>query len=128
MSWVGAGIIAAGIAYLVNHFSYKLWHKYVIVGAVPLVEEVAKTMSAYFFSADYLYTHFMFGVIEGLLDGFSANGDWLPAVSAVFAHSILGWITVNVIRETKMVGAGILAAIAVHIAWNTALLFRTIKR
>ncbi|NLZ93134.1 MAG: hypothetical protein GX922_03830 [Firmicutes bacterium] len=128
MNWLLAGLVAAGIAYLLNQFTYRLWQKYTIIGAVPLIEEVAKTMTAYFFGADYFYTHFIFGVIEGSLDALADHGGWLPALSAVFAHSLLGWVTERVINETNMLGAGILAAIIVHIVWNIALLFRTAKR
>ncbi|MCR3923131.1 MAG: hypothetical protein NUK65_11565 [Firmicutes bacterium] len=123
-----AGFIAASLAFLINRFAYSVWKDSVIVGAVPLVEEVSKTMMAYFFHTSILATHFAFGVMEGLIDGLGGRRRKLAAVSAVLAHSLFGWATAKVTAETGVVGVGIAAGILVHATWNAVLLFRTVKR
>ena len=128
MNSLAAGCIAALFAFAANRLTYTIWRNSVIIGAVPLTEEVAKTMTAHLFRAHLFSTHVVFGLIEGLFDWYGGKRRLHAALSAVAAHSFFGWVTARVASETGMLGAGILAGILMHTVWNATLLFCTEKR
>ena len=128
MNSLAAGLVAAFFSFAVNRLTYAIWRNSVIIGAVPLIEEVAKSVTAHLLRAHLFSTHVVFGVVEGLCDWYGGKRRLSAALSALAAHSFFGWITARVVSETGMLVAGILAGILMHIVWNATLLFCTDKR
>jgi len=128
MGFIVAGLASAVFAYLTNRFAYRVWGNAVLIGPVPLVEEVAKTMLAWGLGASILFTHLAFGVTEALLDWHGDGKGVAPALCALAAHSVFGLVTMIAVRETGSLGIGITSAFLIHAVWNTAMLFRTVKR
>lgn len=128
MIWIIAGLMAAAVSFLANRFTYRVWSEAALLGPIPLAEEVAKTMIAYFFSTSIFYTHLIFGITEALLDWHGQRRGVPAAVSALIAHSLFGLITVAATRMSGITGMGIAAAFFAHAVWNAAMLFYTAKR
>ncbi|EEG76618.1 hypothetical protein [Dethiobacter alkaliphilus] len=128
MNWIVAGLLASAAAFAANRFVYRVWRDVVLLGPVPLLEEVAKTMAAQMLGASILYTHVVFGLTEAILDWRGRRRGLPAAVSALLAHSIFGLLTVAVARSTGNLGAGIVAAFLGHAVWNAVMLFRSVKR
>jgi hypothetical protein len=128
MEWTTAGLLAAAAAFAINRFIYSVWKDTVLLGPVPLVEEVAKTMTALLLGTSVLYTHLVFGLTEAVLDWRTARSGLMAAVSALVAHGVFGIVTVTVIRQTQITGAGIVAAFLTHALWNAVMLLRSLKR
>jgi len=128
MTWVVAGLLAAAAAYVMNRFTYGVWQDAALLSPVPLAEEAAKTMAAYFLGASILYTHIIFGLTEAVLDLRGRQNGLAAAASSLVAHSIFGLLTVAVVRQTGVLGAGIVAAFLAHALWNAFMLLRSVKR
>ena len=128
MNWIVAGLLASALAFAANRFVYRVWHEVVLFGPVPLLEEVVKTMTAHLLGASILYTHFVFGVTEAILDWRGEKRGVPAALSALVAHSVFGLLTAAVTRSTGMLGAGIVVAFLAHAVWNAVMLFRSVKR
>lgn len=128
MDWVSAGLIAAAFSFFFNRFLCRVYGESVLLGPVPLVEEVAKTMAALLLSADLIRVHLVFGAVEAVWDWHGEAKGITPAFSALVAHGVFGIITVVAIRYTATPGIGIIAALLAHAAWNAVMLFRTGKR
>jgi hypothetical protein len=123
-----AGLLAAIAAFAANRLFFRTLSNVAMIGPVPLAEEVAKTMIAFWLGTAIVYTHLAFGLAEGLLDWRGQNKSLPAAVAAVAAHGAFGLVTVKVSSETGMLGMGILSAFIVHSFWNMAMLYRTAKR
>lgn len=128
MNWVAAGLLAAAAAYVMNRFAYEVWQDAALLSHVQLAEEVAKTMSAYFLGASILYTHIIFGLTEAALDLRGRRHGFAGAAFSLAAHSIFGLLTVAVVRQTGVLGAGIVAAFLAHALSNAVILLRSVKR
>ena len=128
MNWIVAGLLASTAAFAANRFVYRIWQDVVLLGPVPLLEEVVKTMTAHLLGASILYTHLVFGLTEAILDWRGKRSGIAAALSALAAHSVFGLLTVAVTRSTGMLGAGIVAAFLAHAVWNAVMLFRSVKR
>lgn len=116
------GLFAAALAWQLNKLLVRLPANKLIL-LTPLVEETAKTLFAVLLSVDIFFTHFFFGVVEGVWEMFTARRNGFYAgLSALASHSIFGTITVFVYdlygALIPALGAGYLA----HAAWNYAIL------
>lgn len=117
-----AGVTAAGLALVVNLLLGK-------AGAMgikylgPVLEEVIKTGAALFFNGSVPGVHLLFGVLEAAGDyAWGGKRKSLAALSGIAAHAVFGLTTYFLIREGYPVYTGVLASIAAHIAWNSAVL------
>ena len=128
MDWMFAGFTAAVLAYFINGFAMRIWQDSALLGPIPLVEEAAKTILAFFFGAGILLTHLMFGIMEAVFDWQGENKRLSAAASAMVAHSVFGLVTVVAAQAAGMLGMGIVVAFFVHVLWNAIMLFRTVKR
>jgi len=128
MKILAAGLLAAAVAYVANRFFYRLMGNTVLLGPVPIVEEVCKTMSAALLGAAVFYTHLVFGLIEALLDWRGQKKGVLPACYGLIAHGAFGLITVAATQKTGMLIQGIFTAVIFHILWNMVMTYRTAKR
>jgi hypothetical protein len=125
---LAAGLLAAAIAFAANRLFLRAQGCLAMISAVPLVEEVAKTMVAFWLGGAVVYTHLAFGLTEAVLD-WCGKSKRLPASAlAIAAHGAFGLVTVEISRETGSLGLGILSAVIIHAAWNMAMLYRTAKR
>jgi hypothetical protein len=89
----------------------------------PVFEEWLKTGLALFFSASLPGTHVVFGLLEALGDYAWGSGRKLWAsLTGIAAHTVWGLITFFLIGAGYPVFVAVLAATAVHVAWNGAVL------
>ncbi len=124
---LAAGLLAAAAAFAANRLFFRAAGKPAMIGLVPLTEEVAKTMIAFWLGAAVIYTHLVFGLTEAILD-WRGDKSLSAAALAIAAHGSFGLVTAVVIRNTGTLGMAILSAYIFHSCWNMAMLFRTAKR
>lgn len=89
----------------------------------PVLEESLKTGGALFFNASVPGTHVLFGFLEAAGDLAWGGRRRIPAaLFGILAHTIFGLITYLFMGAGYPVYTALLASIAVHVAWNTAVL------
>lgn len=117
-----AAVSAAGLAFPGNLLLGKAGPAGItFVG--PVLEEGIKTGSSLFFGAPVPATHLLFGVLEAAGDLAWGGRHKLPAaLCGVAAHTIFGLVTYFLIGSGFPVYTGVLGAVVVHVAWNTAVL------
>ncbi len=118
-----AGLVAALFSFIANKLALQSYGPLVVVWAVPLLEEVAKTLPAFLLGAPLLLTHGVFGLVEAFHDHASRPGQSvLPAVLSVAGHLAFGGLTQVVYTATGVLGYGIAAGVAVHGLWNLSII------
>lgn len=90
-----------------------------IVTLSPALEETLKTLSAYYFAADILVTHLVFGLIEAVYDWVQTRGR-MAALLSVIGHGLFGGVTVFT-AQLAGIYVGLAAGIVVHLIWNTVM-------
>lgn len=110
--------LAASSSFLLNRALLKLLGVQTIITLSPVLEEMVKTLSAYYFDADILVTHGVFGLIEAVYDWMQTRGRLLAAVLSIVGHSLFGFVTVFTAQLTG-VYIGLAAGIVTHLLWNT---------
>jgi hypothetical protein len=128
MRALAAGLLSAIAAFGANRLFFRTFSNAAMIGPVPLAEEVAKTMIAFWLGTAIVYTHLAFGLAEGVLDWRGQSKSLPAAAAAVAAHGVFGLVTEKVSGETGILGLGILSAFIIHSFWNMAMLYRTAKR
>ncbi|HHY99144.1 MAG TPA: hypothetical protein GX509_10445 [Firmicutes bacterium] len=125
-----AAIISALLAFGVNTATMRIIRKYHVrmAGAVEVLsvlEEVVKTGAAILFGATIVWTHAVFGMIEGLFDiagararGSAGQSGCLAAVSGTIGHFTFGLITAVVFSATSDLILSVAVSAAVHVIWN----------
>ncbi len=123
MAFMLAGIMAALFSFLTNKLALKSYGRMSVVTLVPLLEEVIKSMTAYFTGSPLLLTHGVFGLVEGLHDVYVRKGQsFLPFYLSLGGHLAFGAITHFIYISTGVLGYGILTAAAVHGIWNLSII------
>lgn len=119
MSHWGAGLLAAGIAWVSNRFVVKFLGEKAIIRVIPWWEETLKTGIALFSGASLLFTHGVFGLVEAFYDYFTAPS-WgvLAGFLSMLSHWFYGFITLFVYKQTSSWLGGILCASLLHVFWN----------
>ena len=121
MAAVLAGFLAALFSFFANRLALRSWGRPSLVWAVPLLEETAKTFSAFLLGAPILMTHGIFGLVEGALDLLSRrNPPLAPPLLSVAGHLLFGALTQFMFHITGALGIGVAAAAAAHCLWNLA--------
>lgn len=119
MGFVWAGMLAAGVAFIINRLGVGLIGLKAIIFFVPLIEELAKTLSAYYFSVSILLTHLVFGLIEAGYDFFTSPKKGLTAgLISIVGHSFFGWMTTLAYFYSNNILIGLVAGLSVHMIWN----------
>lgn len=119
MAIVLAGLLAALFSFLANSLALKSYGPMAAVGAIPLLEEVAKTVPAFLLGAPILMTHGVFGLIEAWHDFYSRRGRaGISPLLSVAGHLAFGGMTQFFYSFTGVLGYGIAAAAAAHCLWN----------
>jgi len=119
MTYLMAGFVASGLAWLVNSFLVRNWGERGVIWAVPVFEEIIKTTSALLIGAAVPLTHGVFGLVESVHD-FSISrrwGFWAGLVS-IISHWLFGQLTYFIFWLTNLWIIGIIAAAFLHIYVN----------
>lgn len=115
---VGAALLAAFAAYLINRVGQKplgsLGHSLLY----PVIEELLKSVLALLFQASILLAHTVFGIVEAIVDARRSKRPSLAAVLAVATHILFGAITVLGWHYFNIY-AGISASVLLHMLWNS---------
>jgi hypothetical protein len=118
-----AGFMAALFSFFINKLALKSYGKMAVVALVPLLEEVIKSMTAFFTEAPLLLTHGVFGLVEAVHDVYGHKGQsFLPFFLSLGGHLVFGAITRFIYVSTGVLGYGILVAAAVHGIWNLSII------
>lgn len=119
------GCLMAGLSFLLN----KMLLKYVGIKAIitysPVLEEMTKTLCSYYFAADILVTHIVFGMLEAGYDWYTTpngqRGIW-AALASIVGHSLFGALTLMGLYVSDSVWVALLGASCVHVMWNVTLI------
>ncbi len=119
MNIILAGLIAALLSYFANKLALKSFGKSVIIALVPFIEEVAKTMTAFFMGVPIIFTHGVFGLVEAVYDYKTESNPSLgPSLLSLVGHLIFGGVTSLIYVTTGVLGYGLIAGIMTHAFWN----------
>lgn len=122
MATILAGLLAALFSFLANRLALRSYGPLAAVGAVPLLEEVGKTLPAFLLGAPIPLVHGVFGLVEAWHDFSSRRGRAVisPLLSAA-GHLAFGSLTQLVYNLTGSLGYGVMAAAAAHCFWNLSI-------
>jgi hypothetical protein len=122
VSFLIAGTLAGGIAYLVNRQVVQRMGPVAISSVIPVVEEVLKTGLAIILGASILGTHFIFGIIEGIYDYLTGGkGKTWAGVISVVSHFVFGLVTLTVSGSLGILPAVVLST-TIHAGWNAIII------
>jgi hypothetical protein len=113
-------LAALVLAYLVNKGMLKILRENAVLLSAPVVEELLKTIPAYFLNRPVFHVHLLFGLGEGMYDFFTGkreSGKWAALVS-VLSHSLFGALTLLILTYTGQVLLALAGAILAHCIWN----------
>lgn len=114
--------LAAGLSFILNKALLKLVGLQSIITISPVVEELSKTMFAYFLAADILVTHLTFGVIEASYDWMKSRGKGVTAaILSIIGHGLFGAVTLFTAQQAEIY-MGLAAGIIMHLIWNAVML------
>ena len=116
---VGAGFVAAAISYVLNKILLPRFRKYSVIILTPVMEEGAKTFLALGFNASVVFTHTIFGLIEGAYDLFPFEEKKVAAfLVSLLSHIIFGVLTglIFIYSSSWILSASLVSA--VHVLWN----------
>jgi hypothetical protein len=117
------GCLMAGLSFLLNKLLLKCIGIKVIVTYSPILEEVTKTLCPYYFGADILVTHMIFGILEAAYDWFrsrSGRRGTIAALLSMIGHSLFGVVTISIFSLSGSVFVGVFVGICTHLIWNVA--------
>ncbi|MBZ4653401.1 MAG: hypothetical protein JG781_740 [Peptococcaceae bacterium] len=131
MTYLGAGLVAALLAWGLNVLVVKGGGERCIIWVIPWLEEFIKTGTALLLRTSIPLTHGVFGLVEAVHDYLSSRrlGFW-AGLASVLSHWFFGQITQYLLSQTGywLLGAG--TAALVHISWNLVItrLFASLQR
>jgi hypothetical protein len=106
-------------SFLLNRILLKHLGPCVIISYGPIVEEIAKTLLAYWLGADIILTHISFGVLEGVYDWLeSRQGGFKPAVMSIVGHTLFGIVTLVALTVSASIWIGLASGVLFHIVYN----------
>ncbi len=121
MAVVLAGLLAALFSYLANKLALRSFGKSGVLLLVPLVEEVSKTLPAFYLELPIPLTHGIFGLVEAVYD-LKNKAHPGPPLLSFFGHLIFGGATYLTYVSTGVIGYGLLAGIILHSFWNLGII------
>ncbi|BBB91229.1 MAG TPA: hypothetical protein PKA28_15145 [Methylomusa anaerophila] len=117
------GCLMAALSFLINRALLLYIGPVVVVGLSPIMEETAKTLLAYWLKADILVTHITFGIIEAVYDWHHSRKSGLTAgFMSILGHSFFGAVTTGILLLSGNIFLGLVAGMAVHLAWNATVI------
>lgn len=122
MAYIIACLMAA-LSFLLNRALLRHTGRVAVISYSPAVEEMAKTLLAYYLGADILATHVAFGVLEGGFDWYNYHRDGhKAAMLSLVGHSLFGALTVAALSFTDSVWLAVLVGLIAHLAWNVTII------
>jgi len=123
MRFLIAGALAAGVSWTGNRAALKLIGTKGIVVLTPLIEESAKTGSAFLIGSPLLLTHAAFGMVEGVYDSWEAGMKGITAgLTSLLGHSFYGYVANLAWNRYGEFPAAVLAGYVAHMMWNMAVM------
>jgi len=113
-------LAALMFSYLLNKWMLRLLREHAAILGASIIEEILKTLPAYFLNRPILHVHFLFGLGEALYDfasGSRHSGRW-AAVLSIISHLVFGAITWLVLSKTGVIYLALASAMVIHGAWN----------
>lgn len=116
-------IVAAGISFVFNRKLFcKLGYTTVITYS-PVIEEVCKTLPAYWLAQDILLVHLFFGVIEAGYEFLGGSGiARYAALLSIVGHFLFGLMTITALFLGGQWYLALASGILLHLLWNTIVL------
>lgn len=125
MDIILVGLIAAGGAAVINRYLIAIIGSGMIIYLVPIVEEISKSLLAYFWQVKLPLVHVVFGTVEAIYDFYFGEGRGVLAGDfGLLSHAIFGYITEVFFWQFNSILLGILVAIVLHILWNYIILVK----
>jgi len=119
LEFLWAGLLAAGLVWVVNRFILKANEKIKIMLVIPALEEGAKTGFAILFNAPVFLTHGVFGTVEAIFDVFTTRRKGIAAgVVSYLGHLIFGLLTYLGYKSLNSYWTGLIMAYLAHAFWN----------
>lgn len=118
MGFLGAGLLAAAAAFILNRYLVGVMGEGAIAKLIPAVEEILKTGSALLWGTSIPFTHGVFGAVEAIHEiQASPRGLW-SGIMAFINHLFYGIVTLAVMEVAGGWFWGLAGAIALHTLWN----------
>lgn len=126
MTFILAGLVAAGLSWLLNGLLVDKVGRWWIIAIGPGFEELFKTGSSLFFGAGILWGHLVFGAVEALRDMTGGQPGSIPAgLVSLAGHGLFGFLAGRAYEKTESVLLAVIIPLGVHLLWNGGvLLFR----
>lgn len=118
MAFLLWGLLAAGIAWVINYLASKFLGEQAVLFVSPLIEELLKTGAAWLGGAPIVLTHATFGSVEAVYDLSQPTGGVSGGITSFLGHLAFGSITELIYHETGSIWLGWLLATAAHMLWN----------
>ena len=119
MDFLGAGLLAAGMVWVINRRILQSDEPWNIMFIIPAVEEVAKTGLAILFNGPILLTHGVFGTVEAVIDVFATRRKGIAAgMVSYLGHFLFGFLTILGQGYLGSIWAGLGLAYLAHAYWN----------
>lgn len=113
------GIIAAALSFGLNRVLFGAIGYKTIITYSPVIEEVCKSIPAYFIDADILMVHVTFGAIEGFYEFWQGKGlGKLAALLSVIGHFLFGLSVITILMLSGSIYLAVLTSILFHLFWN----------
>lgn len=121
MSYV-IGCLVASIGFVLNRALFRRIGYRTIVTASPALEELLKTVPAYFIGTDILAVHVVFGLIEGVYDYCQDRSrlGLLAGCLSLIGHFLFGLATVVAFMFSASLWLSLAVGVVLHLVWNAA--------
>lgn len=114
--------LMAAASFLLNRWLWKCFGNVVVISYGPLVEELAKTLPAFFLGANIFLTHSVFGIIEAVYDLLNSARQTkaIAVLLSVVGHSTFGGITYFILAQFNNIWMAVVSGVICHVVWNMA--------
>lgn len=116
----GIGIVVAMISFILNRALFKIIGYKTVITYSPIIEELLKSMPAYFIGADILLVHITFGIIEGAYEFFQGSNriGKFAAFLSIIGHFLFGLTVITILMFVNNIYFAVLSSTLLHLLWN----------
>lgn len=119
MAIVLAGLLAAGLSYVVNGLLAGRAGFWWLIAAGPGLEELLKTGGALFFGASIAGVHLFFGLVEALCDlAGGRRGRITAGLASIAGHGFFGFLAAVVYGHSQSMALAVIIPWGLHFFWN----------